>query len=46
MLRDDLEKWDRGGREIPEGGDIYVYRWLIHAVVQQKVTRHCKATTP
>ena len=43
---DDLEGWDReGGREAPEGGDMrtYVYIQLIHFVVQQKLTQHCKA---
>ena len=46
MLCDDLEGWDReGGREAQEGGDmgIYVCRWLIHFVVQQKLTQHCEA---
>ena len=45
-LRDDLEGWDReGGRETQEGGDmgIYVYIQLIHFVIQQKLTHHCKA---
>ena len=44
VLCDDLERWDGGG----EGGRIkweglYVYIWLIQAVVQQKLTQHCKA---
>ena len=46
MLCDNLEGWDReGGREAQEGGDmgIYVYMWLIHFVVQQKLTQQCKA---
>ena len=46
MLCDDLEGWDREGRrETQEGGDmgIYVCIWLIHFVVQQKLTQHCKA---
>ena len=41
-----LEWWDReGGREMQEGGDtgIYVYVQLIHFVIQQKLTHHCKA---
>ena len=45
MLCDHLEGWDReGGREMQEGGDmgIYVYIELIHFVVQQKLTHHCK----
>ena len=46
VLCDHLEGWDReGGREMPEGGDmgIYVYVKLIHFVIQQKLTHHCKA---
>ena len=46
MLCDHLEGWDReGGRETQEGGEmrIYVYVWLIHFVVQQKLTQYCKA---
>ena len=46
MLSDHLEGWDReAGKETQEGGDmgIYVYIWLIHFVVQQKQTQHCKA---
>ena len=30
------------GREVQEGG-MYVYLWLIHIVVWQKPTQHCKA---
>ena len=44
---DHLEGWDReGGRETQEGGDmgIYVYVQLIHLVIKQKLTHHCKAT--
>ena len=47
MLCDHLEAWDReGGRETQEGGDmgIYVHIQLIHFVIQQKLTHHCKAT--
>ena len=46
MLCDNLEGWDReDGREAQEEGDmgIYVYLQLIHFVVQQKLTQHCKA---
>ena len=46
MLCDDLERWDReGGREAQEGGDMgtYVCIWLIHFVVQQKLTQYCEA---
>ena len=41
-----VEGWDReGGREMQEGGDmgIYVYIKLIHFVIKQKLTHHCKA---
>ena len=46
MLCDHLEGWDReGGREMQKGGDmgIYVYVELIHFVIKQKLTHHCKA---
>ena len=35
-----LERWDGKGdvRELQNGRDIYVYLWLIHVVVQQKLT--------
>lgn len=33
----------RDGREAPERGNIYIYLWLIHVVVQQKLIKHCKA---
>ena len=49
MLCDDLEGWDREGRrETQEGGDmgIYVYIQLIHFILQQKLTQHCKAIIP
>ena len=41
VLCDDLEGWNgrMGGRLKREG--MYVYTWLIHDVVQQKLT-HCK----
>ena len=32
--------WGLGGRLSREG--IYVYIWLIHDVVQQKLAQHCK----
>ena len=40
---DDPERWDGvvGGRSKREG--IYVYIQLIHTVVQQILTKHCKA---
>ena len=45
ILCDDPEGWDReDGREAQEGHmGIYVYLQLIHFVVQQKITQHCKA---
>ena len=46
MLYDHLEGWDReDGRETQEGGDmgIYAYVQLIHFVIKQKLTHHCKA---
>ena len=45
VLCDHLEGCDReGGRQMQEGGDmeIYVYVQLIHFVIQQKLTHHCK----
>ena len=43
MLCDDLEGWDVevGGMFKREG--IYALIYLIHFVVQQKLTQHCKA---
>ena len=42
MLCDDLEVWEEevGGRLKKE---IYAYLWLIHTVIQQKLTQHFKA---
>ena len=45
VLCDDLEGWDWGGRI---GGRFkrqrtYVYTKLIHVVVQQELTQHCRA---
>ena len=40
-----LEGWDReGGRETQEGGDMgtCVCIWLIHFVVQEKLTQYCE----
>ena len=44
MPCEDLEGWDvRGsGRGLKREG-IYIYLELIHVVVQQKLTQHCKA---
>ena len=44
VLCDYLDGWDVGqvaGRSQRKG--IYLYVWLIHFVVQQKLTQHCKA---
>ena len=46
MLCNNLEGWDReGGRKAQEEGDMgmYVCIWLIHFVVQQKLTQYCEA---
>ena len=44
MLCDHLEGWEReGGREAEEGGDMGIYVQLIHFVIKQKLTHHCKA---
>ena len=46
MLFDDLEGWDReDGREAQEGGDMrtYVYIWLIHFGVQEKLIQYSEA---
>ena len=46
VLCDHLEGWDREGvREAQEGGDmgIYVCIWLIHFVIQKKLTEYCDA---
>ena len=45
VLCDHLEVWGReGGRQTQEGGHmgIYVYIQLIHSVIKQKLTHHCK----
>ena len=44
MFCDHLEGWDREDvREAQEGGNIRIYIciWLIHFVVQQKLTQYC-----
>ena len=46
MLCDDLEGWAREDwRQAQEGGHMgtYVCIWLIHFVVQQKLTQYCEA---
>jgi len=44
-LGDNREGWDGigGRREVQEGGNIYIYLWLIHVDVWQKPTQYCKA---
>ena len=45
MLYNDLDIWDwgwGGKNEVQKGGDIHIYIWLIHFVVQQKLIQHCK----
>ena len=32
-----------GGMEIQQPGNIYIYLWLIHVDVWQKLTQYCKA---
>ena len=44
VLSDNLEGWDGvegGGRFKREG--TYVYLWLIHVGIWQKITKFCKA---
>ena len=44
VLCENLEEWTGVGvgRRFKRE-EIYVYLWLIHIVVQQKLTQHCKA---
>ena len=43
MLHGDLDGWDGcGGKEV-QRERVYVCIWMIHAVVQQKLTQNCKA---
>ena len=47
MFCGDLEGWDEGGVEGRFNGEgINVYIQLIHFIVQQKLTQHCKTTIP
>jgi len=39
VLCDNLE----GGREVQEGGDVYIYLWLIHVDKWQKPSQCCTA---
>ena len=43
VLCDDLESHGRGMGGRAKGKGIYAYTQLIHLVVQQKLTEHCKA---
>ena len=43
MLCDDLQGWDVMVEGKSRSKGIYVYRELIHCIVQQKLTGHCKA---
>ena len=47
VLCDNLDRWDGvgGGRQVQEGGGIYIYIYLlmIHVDVWQKPTPYCKA---
>ena len=45
VLCDDLEEWDGGDKREAQEGRAIVYIQLIHFVVQQKLTKHCKANT-
>ena len=42
VLCDDLAEWDGGGEGSVDRKGIYVYLQLIHTVIQQKLTQHCK----
>ena len=45
MFCDNLEGWNGlgVGKKVQEGGDIYIYLWLIHVDVRWKSTQCCKA---
>ena len=43
VLYDDLEGWTGEVRGRFRREAIYVYIWLNHVVVQQKLTQYCKA---
>ena len=43
-LCDDLDGWAGCGRGPRRRGYLYMYMELIHFVVQQKLTQHCKTT--
>lgn len=43
MLHGDLDEWDGCGGKEAQRERVYVCIWMIHAVVQQKLTQNCKA---
>ena len=43
VLCDELDGWDGEVRGSSKREGICVYRELIHFIVQQKLTQHCKA---
>ena len=43
LLSGDLEGWNKGVGGRLKKERIYVYLWLIHVVVQEKLTKYCKA---
>ena len=45
-LWDDLDRWGGAVRRRFRREGTYVYVWLIHFVVQQKLTQHYKASIP
>ena len=46
MFHSDLDEWDVcGGKEV-QRERVYVCLWMIHVVVQQRLTQNCKAPIP
>lgn len=46
MFHSDLDEWDVcGGKEV-QRERVYVCIWMIHVVVQQRLTQNCKAPIP
>ena len=48
VLCDVLDGWDGEGvgREVQEGGDIFIHVHIQQKLIQQKLTQHIKATIP
>ena len=46
QLCDDPDGWDEAAAERVKREGLHVYTELIHFVVQQKLTPHCKTTLP